>query len=681
MSCFICGKCSSTDEKIIELDYTRCGLSDVPFEVYSSSRTLEVLHLEGNKLRDLSPQLFQCIDLKYLNVGDNEINSLPPLISKLSNLQMLILSKNALVIESMSPNMDKLSKLTTLDISMNDLGKVPDSLMNLINLQQLYLNDIGIEYIPANIGRLSNLKILELRDNYVEELPKSIKRLTNLQRLDVSDNNLNLVEEIGESHNNLTELWLNGNNIDKLPETIIHLKKLNDLDASYNCLKSVPKDIGQCTKITNLILSFNNLDSLPRSIGNMRNLQILKLEGNCLDELPESISKLNNLEELNVQNNSLISIPSGIGHLRKLGTLIASNNRLSHLPTEIGSCLNLTILNVHHNYLTKLPDEIGHLQKLTTLGLIGNRLSYLPITISKLSSLRALWLTPNQTQPLIHLQNDQLDTGQVVLTSILFPQVPTQIQEEEPVVVHMPTITSQAGRITFSAEIGPTEARLNRTPTPYRKELRRLRHALGGPGTTQIREAKVTNITSDFIPQEQISLNTLKNINETNSVVTLKQPPPYYVAAAYSKNAHLFNDVIPNPKDVLPPPPSPLEKPKKFSQQPANMNLLKPQPRNGPSWPFGTHKVRFVTEIELDQNCQSDDFHIIKKEDGIYVDYVRTTACAFQKLQVGDKILALDDIDITVLDFNSAYQQALKKINNTRILTVSRYLQTNENVE
>lgn len=46
------------------------------------------------QLKDLSPQLFQCIDLRYLNVSDNEIRAIPPLISKLANLQVLIFSKN-----------------------------------------------------------------------------------------------------------------------------------------------------------------------------------------------------------------------------------------------------------------------------------------------------------------------------------------------------------------------------------------------------------------------------------------------------------------------------------------------------------------------------------------------------------------------------------------------------------
>jgi hypothetical protein len=50
MSFFLCYKCNNNQEKIIELDYSRCGISEVPVDVYNNSPTLEVLHLEGNKV-------------------------------------------------------------------------------------------------------------------------------------------------------------------------------------------------------------------------------------------------------------------------------------------------------------------------------------------------------------------------------------------------------------------------------------------------------------------------------------------------------------------------------------------------------------------------------------------------------------------------------------------------------
>ncbi|KAJ8926903.1 hypothetical protein NQ314_020755 [Rhamnusium bicolor] len=648
MGWLTCCQCKTREEKITELDFSRCGISEVPNDVYANSPTLEVLHLEGNKLKDLSPQLFQCIDLRYLNVSDNEIRTMPPLISKLTNLQVLIFSKN--VLDGVHPNLDKLSKLTMLDLSMNDLGKVPDAIMSLINLQQLCLNDTGIDFVPANIGRLSNLRVLELRDNNLCELPKSIRRLTNLQRLDVSDNNLS----------NLTE-------------------------------------------------------------GNLRNLQVLKLESNYLEDLPSTICKLINLEELNLQNNSLNKVPSGIGHLRKLATLILSDNKLKQLPAEIGSCCELSILNVHNNQLEKLPDEVGHLQNLTTLGLIGNKLSYLPITISKLRNLKALWLTPNQTQPLIHLQNEHLPDGQIVLTSIVFPQAPLR---DPPPNLQLP-LGNQTCHITFNTErtepdITDANLSLSRTPTPHHKELKRLREILRNthiPGSqvlnvSEIKEAKVTHISGDNnVSQASLNgheetlevLESLSDITRETNKTPPKQPPPYHIAAAYSKNAHLFMHNL-NP-------PSPHDQPKQFSQQqPTNIHMptpkmpnhrhqLIPVDRHVPAlqivddkimrttststeedfnqtkqvkWPFGKHKVCQVLEVELPESFTPDDFRIAAQSDGIFIDEINSQSPVFERLFVGDKILAFDDIDYSVVDPMEAYRDACQRIGNIKTITVSR---------
>lgn len=77
---------------------------------------------------------------------------------------------------------------------------------------------------------------------------------------------------------------------------------------------------------------------------------------------------------------------------------------LTYFVSEIGSCTSLSVLNLHNNGLTRLPEEIGHLQKLTSLGVIGNKLEYLPIPISNLPVLRALWLSQNQSHPLVNIE-------------------------------------------------------------------------------------------------------------------------------------------------------------------------------------------------------------------------------------------------------------------------------------
>lgn len=51
MGWFTCCRCKTKEDKITELDFSRCGISEVPTDVYTNSRTLEVLHLEGNKVK------------------------------------------------------------------------------------------------------------------------------------------------------------------------------------------------------------------------------------------------------------------------------------------------------------------------------------------------------------------------------------------------------------------------------------------------------------------------------------------------------------------------------------------------------------------------------------------------------------------------------------------------------
>lgn len=235
----------------------------------------------------------------------------------------------------------------------------------------------------------------------------------------------------------------------------------------------------------------------------------------------------------------------------------------------------------------------------------------------------------------IHLQNEQLPDGQVVLTSVLFPQVPLP---EAPHPVHLP-IHTQNYHITFNMDNIPTEASLSRTPTPHHKELRRLRNILRGgeppepqsPSISEIKEAKVTHISGDLSVSQSSLLDKdedqVEAVRETVIYKPVKedeapkQPPPYHIAAAYSKNAHLFAQLCP---------PSPHDQPKQFSQQ-QPLNIHHPTPKlaknreqisefydenvKKPKWPFGSHQICKVIEVELVGYRVLGDFHLVAKGD------------------------------------------------------------------
>ncbi|XP_049873841.1 protein lap1 [Pectinophora gossypiella] len=471
-------------EDIVELDYSHQSLTEVPTDVFVYERTLEILLCQSNRITELPRQLFMCHGLKYLNLSDNELQVIPNAISSLVNLQHFNISRNTLA--SIPDTMKALKYLMFLDLSVNPLEKLPDAITNLIALQDLYLNDTYLEYLPGNFGRLANLRILELRDNYLMILPKSLSRSTELLRLDIGQNEFQQFPEVIGKFLKLKELWIDNNSFTDIPSVIKPLEHLIHLEASNNMIEELAPEIGYCTQLVDISLSSNSLTQLPDSIGQLSNLTTLKLDNNRLYCIPESIGQLASLEELMLMSNYLEKIPSSIGLLRKLQYLNIDDNMLRAIPPEIGSCVKLSVLSLRANKLTKIPPEIGHLSSLKVLNLVRNSLSCLPQSLLNCDNLVALWLSENQSKPLVPMHSEvDPQTYEQVLTCFLFPQVPltpidVKSDNEKP---ENTETQSSARHISFvdmkaTPKIPEKPGQLRRAPTPYPKELRALaKHA------------------------------------------------------------------------------------------------------------------------------------------------------------------------------------------------------------
>nr|XP_026492368.1 protein lap1-like [Vanessa tameamea] len=471
-------------EDIVELDYSHHSLTDVPSEVFVYERTLETLLCQSNRITELPRQLFMCHGLKYLDLSDNELQAIPTAISSLVNLQHLNISRNTLA--SIPDNMKSLKNLIFLDLSVNPLEKLPDTITNLLALQDLYLNDTYLEYLPGNFGRLSNLRILELRDNYLMILPKSLSRSTELLRLDIGQNEFQQFPEVIGRFLKLKELWIDSNSFTSITSVIKPLENLIHLEASNNMIEELAPEIGYCTSLQDLTLSINSLTQLPDSIGQLSNLTALKLDNNRLYSIPESIGQLKNLEELMLMCNYIDMLPSSIGLLRKLKYLNVDENMLRVVPPEIGSCTKLSVLSLRANKLMKIPPEIGHLTSLRVLNLVRNSLSYLPQSLLNCDNLVALWLSENQSKPLVPMHSEvDPNTYEQVLTCFLFPQVPlTPIEIKSDNLKAENTEAQSAPRHISFVDMKPVvkapekPGQLRRAPTPYPKELRAMaKHA------------------------------------------------------------------------------------------------------------------------------------------------------------------------------------------------------------
>lgn len=289
----------------------------------------------------------------------------------------------------------------------------------------------------------------------------------------------------------------------------------------------------------------------------LKSLVTFKCESNGLSELPDSISYLEQLEELVLSHNKLMRLPSTIGSLVKLRFLFADDNQLRQLPDELCSCSQLSVLSVANNQLSALPQNIGHLAKLKVLNVVNNYINALPVSMLSLVNLTSLWLSDNQSQPLVPLQ--YLDaSSKTQLTCFMLPQVTFKMQAQQQQQVqdqyefvyanhqHQPQQpSSPSRRICFAEETtilsagstntNPSSApqpapsysasyvtapptpeqlpagssvRLMRSPTPYPKELRQMAKYMrqaqaanaAASGSSEVREARVV------VPNGQVAM-------------------------------------------------------------------------------------------------------------------------------------------------------------------------------
>ena len=158
------------------------------------------------------------------------------------------------------------NKTQYLDLSGNNLTSLPPEITKLTNITSLILWNNNFASLPPNITKLTNLTLLDLSGNNLTSLPSEITKLTNLTLLDLSGNNLTSLPSEITKLTNLTSLYLPGNNLTSLPPDITKLTNLTLLDLSGNNLTSLPSEIAKLTNLTSLGLSENPLESPPPEI-------------------------------------------------------------------------------------------------------------------------------------------------------------------------------------------------------------------------------------------------------------------------------------------------------------------------------------------------------------------------------------------------------------------------------
>eukprot|EP00775_Hariotina_reticulata_P002503 gene2503-2807_t len=127
----------------------------------------------------------------------------------------------------------------------NCLQNLPDSLTQLVHLQDLNVSGNAIASLPEGIGALTALKNLALHGNRLTSLPEQ-----GWQHLD-----------------HLDEITLQGNLLTEVPPTLAELKGLTELSLADNQLRSLPDDLSGLTRLQKFHLYGNQLTYLPMGVG------------------------------------------------------------------------------------------------------------------------------------------------------------------------------------------------------------------------------------------------------------------------------------------------------------------------------------------------------------------------------------------------------------------------------
>ncbi|HLP53996.1 MAG TPA: leucine-rich repeat domain-containing protein [Fluviicola sp.] len=349
-------------------------------EIKADSQNVVRLYISSSDGGEIPADIGKFVNLKGLEIYCSMPIVIPEEVFRLTKLENLVIQcyDSTMVIPEV---IGELTSLQRLEIR-GPITRIPPSIGNLKNLEELYLYSGKFPSVPSEIGKLTNLQTLVIRSMAVTELPASIGNLVNLRKLQVESRINTLPAEIGKLAM-LGELNLWNTNLETLPAEIGQLKLLRFIDISSQRLTSLPKEFGDLSMLLKVDLDGNKLTSLPDEICKLTAVTELNLRSNQLTALPRDIGKMLALKNLDVQENSLVTLPASIGYLSNLTELNVLWNPLTSLPPEIMKLNPQASLDLERSSLLNIPDSIWrfisqngcYISKVPAT-IAGNKLSY-----------------------------------------------------------------------------------------------------------------------------------------------------------------------------------------------------------------------------------------------------------------------------------------------------------------
>jgi Leucine-rich repeat (LRR) protein len=428
---------------LTSLDVSSNSLALLPHDLTMLSQ-LKVLDVSYNNLVVLQPEFGRLLQLQKFNTSHNPWRSppdpviymdAPRLTSYLRDVLAAAVSRafsaTSLSIKFFPPEICKYGDLDTLDLGNNIMAVIDPIVGSLTGLTYLSLQQNKICAMPWELGRLMRLCSLDISSNVLAEMPPVLNAITSLTKLNCSHNQIITIPMGISCLLFLEEIIVHHNLLTALPISLYKMVKLRFIDVSHCQLSTLPGSLGRLSCLRRLDLHHNpHISIFPASIVECPVLETVDISHCTLISIDSSIIRMQLLAQFNISNNRLTKLPPELGKCRALVELRCDGNALEDPPpgvvvkgtaliSEYLARLYDTRANGHLDLsdlsLEVLPVELFAMPvassggdadgeseaeaPLRVLTLTGNRLKALPLFIADLVHLEVLEVDDTLLEP------------------------------------------------------------------------------------------------------------------------------------------------------------------------------------------------------------------------------------------------------------------------------------------
>ncbi|XP_056166695.1 LOW QUALITY PROTEIN: uncharacterized protein LOC115684564 [Syzygium oleosum] len=301
----------------------------VPFKSKSGHRKLVGLDLSKSSIRILGKEFKRFRNLRSVNFSHCTLLNEIPDVSSLPNLESLDLQECTNLVE-VHQSLGRLDKLVYLNfLNCRNLSCFPNSLKS-SSLQDLILRGcLKLSRFPDILVPMKRLKTLALHETAIEELPSSVMNLVELKELYLRDcaDLKNLPCSIYKLQH-LELIFVDGcSQLSKFPECLCESSDCTNVSLPLALPNVINLNLQRC--------SLSELSFL-KNLHCMSSLTILELSENKFASLPTCISEFTKLQQLWLtlckQLREILALPPNITYLQAQGCeSLESCADLSHM--------------------------------------------------------------------------------------------------------------------------------------------------------------------------------------------------------------------------------------------------------------------------------------------------------------------------------------------------------------